>query len=114
MAETYRVRLADGQVFDMHRTPAAIRKQYPDAHIEGRIVLDDLGQGRVVPYHGEQPAEPDPAEPYEAMTVPQLRDEIERRALDKPAADARKPELVAVLVRQDADTRATETAEGSG
>jgi hypothetical protein len=55
MPERYRVRTADGQVFDVHATPAKIRKEHPEGRIEGRIVVDELGQGRVVPYQGEQP-----------------------------------------------------------
>lgn len=57
MAERYRYRLPDGQVYETQQTPAAIRKQHPDAVIVGRVVMDALGQGVVVPYLGAQPGD---------------------------------------------------------
>lgn len=97
MPETYRVRLADGQSFDMHASAAKIREQYPDSRIVGRIVLDGMGIGSVVPYGGEQPEYANAPTEYDAMTVAALREEIAVRGLDKPPADARKADLIAVL-----------------
>ena len=57
MPERYRVRRADGQVFETRKTPAAIRKKYPDATIVGRVVEQEIVGAVVVPFQGEQPVE---------------------------------------------------------
>jgi hypothetical protein len=113
MPERYRVRLDDGQVFDMHATPAVIRRYLKDSdfegRIEGRIVIDDLGQGRIVPYGGEQPTESNEEPDYEALTVAQLRDAIEGRELDRPPADAKKADLIAIVEADDERLRSEAT-----
>jgi hypothetical protein len=86
MPERYRVRLADGQAFDMHATPAKIRKEHPDSRIEGRIVVDELGQGRVVAYQGEQPAERPTADTAgNSVTIIERNDRAEKVSA-KPAS----------------------------
>lgn len=115
MSNAYRVRLADGQVFDKHRTPEQIRQEHPGAVIEGRIALDAHGIGYVVPFQGEQPVEKterleqeQQAPDYGSMTVAQLHAELGSRGIEYPG-DAKKVDLVLLL--QESDLGVLETVE---
>lgn len=75
----YRFRLPDGQVFEAVGL-AKIKRQYPDAYIEGRVEFNARGEGTLVPYHGEQPEDPVPAdEPAEELVI-----------AEEPAASVRR------------------------
>lgn len=58
--QRYRFRLPDGQVFEAVGL-AKIKRQYPNAYIEGRIEFNERGEGTLVPYRGEQPEAQEPA-----------------------------------------------------
>jgi hypothetical protein len=114
-AETkYRVRLPDGQVFETTNL-AWVKKEHPQAHIEGRIVPDAHGIGVLAPYQGEQPydaaerraAEAQTAEQaeqqraaYEGMTVAELRSALASRGVET-GATAKKADLIEALVNAD-------------
>ena len=67
--QRYRFRLPDGQVFEAVGL-AKIKRQYPDATIEGRVAFNERGEGTLVPYRGEQPENPVSAdEPAEELVI---------------------------------------------
>jgi hypothetical protein len=120
----YRVRLPDGQVFDMFNL-AQIKRDHPNGYIEGRIVQDAVGIGVLTPYHGQQPyeaaeqraqeaeevqedreAEAQEVVNYGGMTVAELRAELVTRGIE-PGPDARKADLVSVLTTNDQDLALT-------
>lgn len=52
----YMFRLPDGQTHQSARTPAQIRKQYPEAVITHRVEVDAAGNPVLTPFTGQQSA----------------------------------------------------------
>ena len=82
--QRYRFRLPDGQVFEAVGL-AKIKRQYPNAYIEGRIEFNERGEGTLVPYRGEQP-EPQGA-PAGEPTAEASEDVV---VVEEPAATPRQ------------------------
>lgn len=86
---------------------AAIKEEYPDAHITGRVVDNGEGIGHVMPYTGEQPYEAAAKRSAKeeereeaalrAMTVAELKALAQARDLSIPD-QPRKDDLIALLI----------------
>lgn len=96
----YHFRLPDGQEYGWTGTAAKLKKAHPDAVITGRVVMDEVGQGTLVEYQGEQPVEANAPPDYNAMTVAQLNEELDRRGVVS-ANNAKKADLVFELENND-------------
>ena len=53
----YHFRTPDGQEHGWNGTLAKLKKEHPNATIVGRVEVDEVGQGRLVEYRGDQPDE---------------------------------------------------------
>jgi hypothetical protein len=89
----YRYRLPDGQVFESVGL-ARIKRQHPNAFIEGRIEFNERGEGTLVRYQGEQPTEHEPEEQAPEASGEQTPEDapaVEDQAPEAPADDAEPP-----------------------
>ncbi len=73
MADTkYRFRLPNGEEYESTKTPAAIRKAYPDAMITHRVTVLDNGEAEMHVYGGAQQQTSEPEAVPEDAPIEQI------------------------------------------
>lgn len=111
----YHFRLPDGQEHATHKSPTALRKQYPDAVIIGRVDFDAAGNSTLKPYSGEQPTgEVEDGESVEIHAMAGGKSAEHRNA--GQGAAHRSDKATEKVAEKDAraDERATEKAARKG